>query len=613
MDIVHISLVSIIGLLCLLFSAKVYRANEKNKVNISFALFGVVSALWMIFDFSVYQASLADHQTFLNRLDIANICVLIYSLAYFAHLFPRELFKLPKFIGVIATLATIGIVLLVMLTDKVVAYAFMEDYGSNIKFGSLFSVFALFTTTFTAFTLIVFIIKYFKFRELEKLQVRYILYGIGLLTIFNLTFNMFLPWATKSFIYGRFGTYSAVFFVGYTAYAILKAGAFNLKIIVTESAVIIINVLLIVQIFLSKTLAEGGVRTIVTGLTIYGSYILLRSVKLEIEQKKMLSDATEELKKANKKLAEADAMKTEFVSIASHELLTPISAIEGYLSMMLDEHMVRIDDPKAQKYMNNVYLSSRRLARLVSDLLNVSRIEQGRLLVQKADANVANLIQGVIDELKFKAQSSQVKLVSNIALQGANLATYIDADKIKEVLVNLCGNSFKFTPKGGQVMIGVELWPTARVSQAYAQTPSGAPEQPNGGNGGGSLEHVVDERVKTLVGDTQIVVSVADNGMGITPEDMKKLFHKFSRLDAVMVHSIPGTGLGLYISKALVELNHGRIWAESAGKDKGTVFRFTLPMYGAKTQITQIDAQLPQSKDAKPLSHMGEEENHKAV
>lgn len=609
MDIVHISLVSIIGLLCLLFGTKVYLEGRGNRVNRSFTFFAVVSFLWMIFDFSVYQSSLANYQTFLNRLDIANICVLIYSLAYFAHLFPREIFKLPRFIGVVASIATVGIVLLVMFTDKVVAYAFMENYGSNIKFGPLFSVFAIFTTVFTAFTLIVFIVKYFKFRDLEKLQVRYILEGIGLLTIFNLTFNLFIPWATESFIWARFGTYSAVFFVGYTAYAILKAGAFNLKIIVTESAVIVINVLLIVQIFISRTLAESGVRAIVAALTIYGSYILVRSVKLEIEQKKMLSEATEELKKANKKLAQADAMKTEFVSIASHELLTPISAIEGYLSMMLDEHMVRIDDPKAQKYMNNVYLSSRRLARLVSDLLNVSRIEQGRLLVQKADANVATLIQGVLDELKFKAQSSQVKLQSNIALQGANLATYIDADKIKEVLVNLCGNSFKFTPEGGQVVIGVELWPTARVSQVYAQTPSGAPEQTNGGNGGGSLEHVVDERVKTLVGDTQIVVSVADNGMGITPEDMKKLFHKFSRLDAVMVHSIPGTGLGLYISKALVELNHGRIWADSAGKDKGTIFRFTLPMFTAKAQITQIDAQLPQSKDAKPLSHMGEE-NH---
>ena len=125
MDTVHISLVGIIGLLCLLFGAKVYAADRGNKVNKSFALFAVVAFFWMMFDFSVYQSSLANYQTLLNRLDIANICVLIFSLAYFTYLFPKGLFKLPRFVVALAISSTLGIVSLVMLTDKVFEYAFM--------------------------------------------------------------------------------------------------------------------------------------------------------------------------------------------------------------------------------------------------------------------------------------------------------------------------------------------------------------------------------------------------------------------------------------------------------------------------------------------------------
>jgi len=121
----------------------------------------------------------------------------------------------------------------------------------------------------------------------------------------------------------------------------------------------------------------------------------------------------------------------------------------------------------------------------------------------------------------------------------------------------------------------------------------------------GALQSAVNHKLKQLIGERQLVVSVTDTGIGIAQEDLGKLFQKFSRLEDVMAHSIPGTGLGLYISRALVELNHGRIWAESEGRGKGATFRFTLPLAAATPEIKKLDAAVPQAKDAKPLSRMG--------
>ncbi|MBI2430897.1 MAG: hypothetical protein HYV39_02700 [Candidatus Levybacteria bacterium] len=242
-----------------------------------------------------------------------------------------------------------------------------------------------------------------------------------------------------------------------------------------------------------------------------------------------------ELKIANETLLQIDTLKDEFVSLASHELRTPMTAIKSYIWMALSGRGGTLSD-KLRYYLDRAYKSTDRLIKLVNDMLNVSRIESGRVSVSLKATNINEVIIDTLTEMLPKAQEQNVELLftpfPNLPYADA------DADKIKEVLINLIGNALKFTPMGGKI--------TASVS----------------------------------VTNDVVVVKITDTGKGIPPEGMPKLFQKFGRIDSeyLVKQNAQGTGLGLYICKSLIELHHGRIWAESDGEGKGSTFSFTLKL-----------------------------------
>jgi len=241
--------------------------------------------------------------------------------------------------------------------------------------------------------------------------------------------------------------------------------------------------------------------------------------------------AYQKLKEANEYLAELDKTKNDFISMASHELNTPLAAIEGYLSMVLDEGLGKVD-PKAKVYLTRAYASSKRLAALILDLLNVSRIEQGRLKMKFAKTNLVDLAASVIDELQIKTDAKKLYLKLE-ATKSKVPDTWCDPDRIREIFVNLIGNATKFTEKGG-----------------------------------------ITVRVKEELG--KLRCEVADTGRGVSKEDQKKLFQKFSQVHRELDQQ-QGTGLGLYISKTFTELHNGRIFVESEA-GKGATFIFELPI-----------------------------------
>ncbi len=243
------------------------------------------------------------------------------------------------------------------------------------------------------------------------------------------------------------------------------------------------------------------------------------------------AQAFEKLKEANEYLTQLDKMKDEFISMASHELNTPLAAIEGYLSMILDEGMGKVD-AKSKEYLTRAYDSSKRLANLILDLLNVSRIEQGRLKMKFAQTNMVDLSESVIHELEIKATAKKIYL----KVEGDKAKTplvWCDPDRIREVITNLTGNAIKFTTTGGV---------TIKISS-----------------------------------DPKVVrVTVSDTGKGISKEGQEKLFQKFSQVNRDTDEQ-QGTGLGLYISKNYVDLHNGKLWVESE-EGKGANFSFELPI-----------------------------------
>lgn len=256
---------------------------------------------------------------------------------------------------------------------------------------------------------------------------------------------------------------------------------------------------------------------------------LIDVIGIAIERAQIYAD----LKTANDKLKEVDRLKDEFVSVTSHELRTPMTAIKSYVWMVLNKKAGEVA-PKAHEYLDKVYISTERLINLVNDMLDVSRIESGRIQLQIVPLDLHGLASQVKDEFLAKVVERNMGFEVLIPIDTPKVLA--DKEKIHQVLENLVGNAFKFTPNGGRITI------------------------------------------ESKTGDGYLEIMVSDTGRGITAEDLPKLFTKFGRLgnSLVSVAESGGTGLGLYICKQIIDLHKGKIWVESE-IGHGTRFRFTLP------------------------------------
>ncbi len=261
------------------------------------------------------------------------------------------------------------------------------------------------------------------------------------------------------------------------------------------------------------------------------SYEKIRRFNITLQEE--VNKATADLKTANQQLELLDKLKDEFVSVASHELRTPMTAIKSYSWMVLNGKAGAIT-PKATEYLNRVYISTERLIHLINEMLDVSRIESGRVTIKKVPLDVGKLFADVQTELQGRAAETQINL--KVTTEDAIPMVQADPEKIHQVLENLVGNSLKFTPANGSITMG------ARAKDGFLE------------------------------------ISVTDTGSGIRPEEIPLLFTKFGRLENSLV-AMPGnsTGLGLYISKQYVELHGGKIRVTSAPR-KGSTFTFTLPI-----------------------------------
>lgn len=255
------------------------------------------------------------------------------------------------------------------------------------------------------------------------------------------------------------------------------------------------------------------------------------NTKLEREVEK----ATEKLRTANEKLTKLDKAKSEFMSIASHQLRTPLAGIIGYLDMLEDGDYGETNEEQ-KPVIHDVLQASQRLARLVNVFLNVTRIEAGRFVMNYTTMPFHEIMESMYKELKPTADMKGVKLMYK---KKKLPDVEVDQDKIKDVLLNLTDNAIKYTPEG-KVTISAEA--TKRT----------------------------------------VHVQVTDTGVGIEPEEAKNLFNKFVRGSDIAKVSPNGSGLGLFIAKKIVEGHGGKVWATSKGKGKGSTFHFEIPIKADK-------------------------------
>jgi len=256
----------------------------------------------------------------------------------------------------------------------------------------------------------------------------------------------------------------------------------------------------------------------------------LSSMPMMVDQQRIgtlviLRDVTRE------KLVEA--MKSEFVTLAAHQLRTPTSAIKWSLRMMLDGDLGAISGPQ-KEVIEKAYNTNEKVIHLINDLLDVARLEEGKLLSRMTLVNIEDVIQQVADRYSEDIARKKIKFIFQRSREGLP-EVMLDVEKMKIAIDNLIDNAIRYTLPGGRV------------------------------------------KVVTAVAGDEIEVQIQDTGMGIPEKDQSKIFSKFFRSEKVMKVETEGTGLGLFIAKNIVELHGGRIWFESV-ENEGTIFHFTIPI-----------------------------------
>jgi len=248
--------------------------------------------------------------------------------------------------------------------------------------------------------------------------------------------------------------------------------------------------------------------------------------KKVLERTKQLQSALDEVQAVSK-------AKSEFISAVSHELRTPLTSIKGYASILIAGKLGDVPDAVKQR-LEKINHHSDNLVQLINNLLDISRIEAGRVSMHIETCNLKEIIDNVRDLLTPQMKDKEIKCVFDLSDHVPHM--HLDTSQVERIFINLIGNAIKFTPEGGQIT--VKCYPNE---------------------------------------DNEIISKVIDTGIGISKEDLPKLFNEFYRVDNEVNQFVKGTGLGLALAKKIIEAHGGRIWVTSE-PDQGTTFAFSLPI-----------------------------------
>lgn len=508
---------------------------EQAKKSVSIAVFTVSVGTVAAWTFAMFlYRSMDEEQVLLfGRLLYASAMLIPLTFLYFSFLFPAVKSTIAKEKVILLALPPILLGVLIFFTDYVVYTVLIHPGAENeILFGPLYLLYIAYVSCYFVWALFNLWQKYLGATGLLKTQLSYILTGTLISIVFGSTFNLFLP-SIGDFRLNWLGNVMTLIMVSFIAYAIIKRQLFGIRVVLTQLLVGVIAILLLINIFNSKEPFEyfwkGG---LLIAFLIAG-YLLVKSVMNEIKIR-------EDLEHAYEKLKELDEAKSEFVSIASHQLRTPLTAIKGYISMLTEGTYGKLS-LKQVKPMQNIYQSNERLITLVNDLLNISRIESGRVKVELQKAKLENIIQDALSELQIKAKEKKLKIIL-LKPEPPLPLLLIDPAKLRNILLNILDNAIKYTKKGS---ITVTITPIPKNRNLETKN---------------------------------VLIGIKDTGEGMSKQELLHLFESFSRGKAGNKMWTEGAGLGLYIAKKFVEMHKGKIWAESEGKEKGSTFFVELPI-----------------------------------
>lgn len=508
-------------------------ADKSNPANRTLSFMMASFCVWVLFDAILWATERPDVVMFIWSIQILFDMLIYLSAVVFLYLFVRRSSP-PAWLILVLVLAFAP--LLVLSSSRFnLSYFDFTNCDREAAEGILWR-YAYFVEAVVVVWILAFGVWNF-FREKSMSFRRQIFLLTSGLSFFLLMFSLgnLVGSFTEDWSYGQYGLFGMPVFIGLLAYLIVRYQAFNIKLIATQALVMALAILIGAQLFFVKTSINYVFITSVTFLLAVGFGItLIYSVKNEVRRKEELQDLTNKLSAANVELKRLDKSKTEFISIASHQLRTPLTAIKGFVSLLLEGAYGKVPQ-ETKEVLSKISVANERIIQLVEDLLNISRMETGRLQYEYAEVDIVPLLGELRDAFSVSAKKRGLSLIFDEYCGDVPLLVWIDRRKSFEVISNLIDNAIKYTPSGSV--------------------------------------HVQAEKTGDFVR-----ISVRDTGLGISQDTMAHLFLKFSRGEGGRKMFANGTGLGLYVGKNLVEAQGGRIWAESEGPGKGSTFFVEFPM-----------------------------------
>ncbi len=527
----------VVLLLCLYLSITVFLKNSKSATNKLFSLLSVLLAAYVVVNYiSLHPPGGQLNQLWWIRM-VMFVCSFIGPvLVFLVHNFPADNFTIKPKLSVPVAILCLG--------SAVASLSPLVFSGINFPNGKplptpgigmpifLLDFVGLFILSFTLL-----FVKYLKAEKNKKKSLAIFVYGVVVTFTLMAVTTVISVTVFKNSNAVLVGPLSSAVLALFIAYAIVKHHIFNVKILLTEFLVALIIIIVAAQEVALRN-NEGLVLKIffVFFVGILG-LILVKNEKREIQHEKEL-EHYRTIQSLYTKIQELDRQKTEFLTIAAHQLRTPVSIINNYVSMLNDGDFGQLTQD-VKDVLVNVDQSNQWLVRLADEFLNIANLEQGQTRYHIDRVSLDDVVESVIVELTSKAQRAGAVL----SWQKPIVPTIVmgDTEKLRAVVFNFVDNALKYG-----VMEDINRPSTITIITRQ------------------------DEKGTTL--------EVHDNGIGFTADDEPRFFQKFSRGDnARSIHVNLSTGLGLYICRKFIEGHSGKVWAKSAGLGKGSVFGFWIP------------------------------------